>query len=181
MKLTKNEQKTLELILGNAKIKNQEIADQLGLTSQAIGKIRGNLRKKNILKGYEAVLDYENMGIRLFALSLVKIMPKAFRKYNKDEINEILQPPNVIALFTVPQTTITHIILYAFRNIAEYDHYFRTLQEKLAGLMEVKESYVFSNNSYIKNSPRDLFFKILTEMRTEKVMPTPLKPKIREK
>ena len=71
MKLTKNEQKTLELILGNAKIKNQEIADQLGLTSQAIGKIRGNLRKKNILKGYEAVLDYENMGIRLFALSLV--------------------------------------------------------------------------------------------------------------
>jgi len=46
MKLTKNEQKTLELILGNPKIKNQEIADQLGLTSQAIGKIRGNLRKK---------------------------------------------------------------------------------------------------------------------------------------
>jgi len=181
MKFTKNEQKTLELILDNAKIKNQEIADQLGLTSQAIGKIRGNLRKKNILKGYEAIVDYENMGIRLFALSLVKIMPKAFRKYNKDEINKIIQPPNVIALFTVPQTTITHIILYAFRNIAEYDHYFRTLQEKLAGLMEVKESYVFSNNSFIKNSPRDLFLKILTEMGTEKVMPTPIKPKIREK
>ena len=108
-------------------------------------------------------------------------MPKAFRKYDKDEINRIIQPPNVIALFTVPQTTITHIILYAFRNIAEYDHYFRTLQEKLAGLMEVKESYVFSNNSYIKNSSRDLFFKILTEMGTEKVMPTPLKPKIKGK
>jgi len=55
------------------------------------------------------------------------------------------------------------------------------LQEKLAGLMEVKESYVFSNNSYIKNSSRDLFFKILTEMGTEKVMPTPLKPKIKGK
>jgi len=180
MKLTKNEQKTLELILGNAKIKNREIAERLGLTSQAIGKIRGNLRKKNILKGYEAILDYENMGIRLFALSLVKIMPKAFRKYNKDEINKIIQPPNVIALFTVPQTTITHIILYAFRNIAEYDNYFRTLQERLAGLMEVKESYVFSNNSYIKNSPRELFFKVLSEMGKEKIMPTPLKPKIRE-
>jgi len=181
MKLTKNEQKTMELILNNPKIKNQEISDLLGITSQAIGKIRRNLREKGILKGYEAVLDYEKMGIRLFALSLVKLMPKAFRKYNKDEISKIMQPPNVIALFTVPQTTITHIILYAFRGISEYDNYFRTFQEKLAGLMEIKESYVFSNESFIKNSSKDLFFKMLSEMRKEKVMPTPIKPRIKEK
>ena len=50
MKLTKNEEKTLELILSKPNIKNQEIADNLSLTSQAIGKIRSNLRKKGILK-----------------------------------------------------------------------------------------------------------------------------------
>jgi Lrp/AsnC family transcriptional regulator len=181
MKLTKNEEKTLELMLNKPNIKNQEIADKLGLTSQAIGKIRSNLRKKGVLRGYDAILDYEKMGIRLFALSLVKIMPKAFKKYDKEEINKMIQPPNVIALFTVPQTTITHIIIYAFRGIAEYDNYFRALQEKLAGLMEIKESYVFSNKSFIKNSPKDLFLKILSEMKGEKRMPVPLKPKIKEK
>ncbi len=181
MKLTKNEEKTLEHILNKPNIKNQEIADNLGLTSQAIGKIRSNLRKKGILKGYEVVLDYEKMGIRLFALSLVKIMPQAFKKYPKEEISRMIRPPNVIALFTVPQTTITHIMLYAFRNIAEYDNYFSTLQYKLAGLIEIKGSYVFSNKSFIKNSSRDLFLKILYEMGGEKIMPTPLKPRIKEK
>lgn len=181
MKLTRNQEKTLGLILDKPTIKNKEIADKLSLTSQAIGKIRSNLRKKGVIKGYDVILDYEKMGIRLFALSLVKIMPKAFKKYDKEEINKMIQPPNVIALFIIPQTTITHIILYAFRGITEYDNYFRTLQEKLAGLIEIKESYVFSNESFIKNSPKDLFSKILYEMRGEKVMPTPLKPKIKEK
>jgi len=181
MKLTKNEERTLGLILLKPNIKNQEIADKLSLTSQAIGKIKQNLRKKGILKGYEAILDYEKMGIKLFALSLVKIMPKAFRKYEKEEINKMLQPSNVITLFTIPQTNITHIILYAFRDIAEYDNYFRILQSKLAGLIEIKETYVFSNESFIKNSSVDLFFKILSESGKEKEMPAPLKPKIKEK
>ena len=108
-------------------------------------------------------------------------MPKAFQKYKKEEIDKMIKPPNVIALFTIPHTTVTHILHYAFRGITEYDNYFRTLKEKLAGLMEIKESYVFSNESFIKNSPKDLFSKILYEMRGEKIMPTPLKPKIKEK
>ncbi|MFH2028745.1 MAG: hypothetical protein ABIJ08_06410, partial [Nanoarchaeota archaeon] len=121
-----------------------------------------NLKAKGIIDKYEIILNYKKININCFVLALVKIMPKAFRRYEKG-IGEILSNSNIISLINVPQTSITHIILFGFKDIDEYDSFFRYLQAKLPGLLEIKESYVFSNESFLKNSSADLFLKAIKE------------------
>ena len=106
-------------------------------------------------------------------------MPKAFRSYKKT-VNEIFKHPNIILLINVPQTNITNIMLFGFRDIAEYDNFFNLLQSRLPGLVEIKESYVFSSESFIKNSASELFIKMIDEFG-EKNIQKPKPPYIEQK
>ena len=180
MKLTKNEKFTLRLIMENPNTTNLEIAKKLEITTQAVGKIKKQLIAKRIIKDQEIILDYEKIGLSLFAIALIKIMPKAFKKFKKKDLNKILQPENVIHSFAMPQTNVTHIMIYAFRNIEEYDNYFRALQTELGDFIEIIETYVFSSNSILKSSPKDLFLKVLEEYGKEKELPEPEIIKIEE-
>lgn len=169
MKLTKNEKTILVSILENSLISNKELSKKLNITTQAVGKIKKNLHSKGILDKYETILDYKSIGIECFALTQVKIMPRAFRSYKK-EIKEIFSHPNIIALINIPQTSITHIILFGFRDVAEYDMFFKLLQSRLPGLVEIKESHVFSYDSFIKMSASDLFIKTVKEFGEKNII-----------
>ncbi|MFC1690643.1 Lrp/AsnC family transcriptional regulator [Nanoarchaeota archaeon] len=170
MKLTNNEKTVLELLITDPRASNTELAKDLGISSQGVGKIKRGLKRKEIIESYETTLNYKNIGIRCFALSLVKIMPKAYRRY-KETITEVFSHPNIISLINLPQTNISHIILFGFRDVAEYDNFFMQLQEKLPGLIEIKETHVFSNESFIKNSASDLFIKMVKEFGEKKIKP----------
>ena len=166
MKLNKNEKKILEEILSNPRVSNKELSNSLGISTQAVGKIKKGLNSKGVIKGYETLLDYDKMGITCFVLTLVKIMPKAFRSYGKD-IKEILAHPNIITSISIPQTFITNIILFGFRDVDEYSNFFRIMQSKLPGLLEIKESYVFSSECILKNSASDLFVNMIKQFGVE--------------
>jgi DNA-binding Lrp family transcriptional regulator len=168
MKLTNNEKTVLNELIINPKITNKELAERLRISVQGIGKIKKSLNNKGVINRFETILDYEKLGIKCFALTLVKIMPKAFRKHKKD-IKEIFSHPNIILLINVPQTAITNIILFGFRDVTEYSTFFRLLQSRLPGLIEIKDSYVFSNESFTKNSNADLFMKVIEELGKEKI------------
>ena len=176
MKLNENERFTLKLMLENPEISNAEIAGKLKITPQAVGKIKKQIALKGIIKRNELVLDYEKMGINIFTITLIKIMPKAFKKFKSKELSKLLQPVNAIQSFIIPQTNVTHAIIYAFRNIEEYETYFKTLQTKLGDLIEIKEAYVVSPKSILKTSSAELFLKLLEEHGREKI----LKPDISE-
>jgi DNA-binding Lrp family transcriptional regulator len=158
MKLTINEKKIIIAILEEPDVSNKILAQKLGISTQAVGKIKTNLKNKKLIDRHEIILDYNTTGINCFVLTLVKIMPIAFKKYKK-EIKEIFSNPNIVTLINIPQTRITNIILFGFRNVNEYSDYFRLVQSKLPGFIEIKESYVFSNDSILKNSSTDLFRK----------------------
>ncbi|MBW2982148.1 Lrp/AsnC family transcriptional regulator [Candidatus Woesearchaeota archaeon] len=179
MKLTNNEKIILNELITNPKTTNKELAEKLKISVQGVGKIRKSINNKGLINKFETVLDYEKLGIKCFALTLVKIMPKAFRKHKK-EINEIFSHPNVILLISVPQTYITHIVLFGFRDVSEYSNFFRLLQSRLPGLIEIKESYVFSNDSFIKNSSAELFIKVIEELG-QKVISKPKPPIVEQK
>lgn len=163
MKLNPNEKFTLKLLLENPSVTNAEIAKKMGLTPQAVGKIKKQLNTKGLVKKQELVLDYERFGINIFSITLIKIMPKAFKKFGAKGLDKLLQPVNAIHSFVIPQTNVTHAIIYAFRSIQEYENYFKTLQTKLGDLVEIKESYVVSPRSLIKSSSAELFLKLLED------------------
>lgn len=173
MKIKDNEKFILQYMIENPNITNNELASKLDITTQAVGKIKKQLYSKGIISGTEIQLDYEKIGIGLFAIALIKIMPRAFKKFKTKDLNNILQPENVIHSFILPQSDVTHIIIYAFRNVEEYDNYFKTLQTELGEYVEIKQNYVLSPKSMIKSSSKEIYLKILKEYGKNKELPEP--------
>ncbi len=161
MKLTRNETLVLKMLVENPLRTNQDIADNLEITSQGVGKIRKQLTEKGFIKNQELTLDYEKLGINIHAIALVKILPSVFKKFKNNELDKVLKPTNAIRSYSIPETDVTHIIIYAFRNIKEYDSYFRNILEEFGDHVEIKHSFVLSSGSILKSSSKPMLLEVL--------------------
>jgi len=161
MKLTKNEVNVLKLLVENPLITNQDISNKLDITSQGIGKIRKQLTEKGFIKDQELSLEYEKLGINIFTIALIKILPSVFKRFKHNELDDVIRPKNAIRSYAIPETDITHVIIYAFRDIKEYDSYFRNVLEEFGDYVEIKHSFVFSSGSIIKSSAKPMLLEVL--------------------
>lgn len=164
MKLTKNERSTLILLIEDPLITNSDIAKKLTITAQGVGKIRKQLYEKGIIKNHQLSLDYEKLGIEILAITMLKILPSVFKKFKNNELDKVLNHINVIRSYALPETDITHMILYAFRDIKEYDQYFRSILEEFGDYVEIKHTFVLSSGSKIKSSSKEMFLDVLKKM-----------------
>ncbi len=166
MKLTENEQFALRLLVEDPLITNKDIAKKLKITSQGVGRIRKQINDKGIIKNQELSLDYEKLDINIHAIALIKILPSVFKKFKNNKLDKVLKPKNAIRSYAIPETDITHIIIYAFRNIKEYDTYFRNILEEFGDYVEIKHTFVLSSGSIIKSSSKDMFLDVLDKLKT---------------
>lgn len=67
----------LELLQGNARINNAEIARQVGMAPSAVLERLRKLEKKGILVGYETRLEPHAVGLGLLAFVMVKTTERA--------------------------------------------------------------------------------------------------------
>ncbi|MBC8548694.1 MAG: Lrp/AsnC family transcriptional regulator [Candidatus Brocadiales bacterium] len=164
MKLSPNERLTLRLLVQDPNLTNSDISESLEITAQGVGKIRKQLAVKGLIESQELNLDYEKLNINIQVIALIKILPSAFKKYKKKELDYVIKPTNAIRSYAIPNTTITHIIIYAFTDIKEYNKYFRDILDKFGANVEIKESFVLSSESIIKSSSRDMFLNVLDKL-----------------
>ncbi|MHC4269675.1 MAG: winged helix-turn-helix transcriptional regulator [Planctomycetota bacterium] len=163
-KLTKNETLVLKLMVKNPASTNQDIAAKLDITPQGVGKIRKQLFDKGYIKTHDLGLDYEKLGINIHTIALIKILPSVFKKFKNNELDKVLKPINAIRSYAIPETDITHIIVYAFRNIKEYDTYFRSILEEFGDYVEIKHCFVLSSGSIIKSSAKLMYQDVLDKL-----------------
>jgi Transcriptional regulators len=164
MKLTKNEVETLKLLVENPQTSNRDISNKLEMTSQGIGKIRKQLIEKGVIRDQELSLDYEKLGITILTIALIKILPSVFKRFAHNELDVVLRPLNAIGTYAIPETDITHIIIYAFKNIKEYDTYFRNILEEFGDYVEIKHSFVLSSGSILKSSSKPMLLEVLDKL-----------------
>lgn len=167
MKLTKNEKKTLILLLENAKSSDSAIASKLKISSQAVGKIRKRL-ETSVIENYTINLNYAKLGIQTFAISLSKLTPEGLDKGELEIEQKLLDEPNIIQVHRLPNRSTTHIILFGFKDVNELDLFFHSQKKKndLHRFIENKEIFTFSHNSLIKNDPKELFKIVINEIGT---------------
>ena len=171
VKLTSNEKKTLKFLLKNGRITDTDIAEKLKITKQAVGKIRKKLEDNGIIKGYVPEIDYGKMGITTFAVSILQFKTKAWEDFGEFGIEEkLINTPNIISVFRVPEGSSTHIALYGFKDFSELVRFFHVMKtaNSLNQYIELQKIYTFSNHSFIKNSPTKLFMKIIDDMGKDK-------------
>jgi len=170
MKLNKNEKRTLRLLLNDAKISDRSIANQLKISSQAVGKIRHKL-EKSVITSYSLNLNYSKVGVQTFAMALARITQEGVEE-GEIEVEEKLQKePHVLQVYRIPSGNITHIILYGFKDIQELETFFHSPRKKqdLHKFVENREMFTFSHNSFIKNNSVPLFHKIIESMDAEEI------------
>ena len=168
MRLTKNEKKTLKLLLNNAKISDSAIAKKLKISSQAVGKIRRKL-EKTVIDSYTLKLNYYRLGIQTFAVSIAKITQDGLDKGELEIEQKLLETPHIIQVYRIPSGSSTHIILYGFKDLNELDSFFHSPKKKqdLHKFIENQNLFTFSHNSLIKNDPVQLFHKVIDSLGTE--------------
>ena len=165
MDLNKNEKKVLKLLLDNSRISDSEMASQLSISSQAVGKIRRKL-ESSIIESYSVNLNYSKLGVGIFAIAISKLTREGLHYGQLEVEQELLSNPHVISAYRIPKVSSTHIIMYGFRDINELDSFFHStkLREKLHNYIETQDLFTFSCNSLIKKNPVQLFHKMIDEL-----------------
>jgi len=143
--LTKNDKKALGLLLDNARVSDSEIASKIGLSPQGVRKIRMKLEKEYIQE-YRTILNYEKIGINVFAIAQIKVLNR-----------EMLKGKHVIGEFEINEADISHILILGFSSIEELDDY----KKQIAKDAEIQKINVISRKGFLKNSPVELIKTLL--------------------
>jgi DNA-binding Lrp family transcriptional regulator len=151
--LSKKEKIMLLDLLRDGRAFNTTIARKLNISSQVTGRIRRGLEKEGKIKGYSIDLNNHYFGIHTFVLVLFNI-----EGANEDKIIS----DNLVGFYKVIANSITHIGLYAFKDLAESDHYFNSLIEHKEKI-KVIETHIFPIEGIIKNCSRNLFCNAIQE------------------
>jgi len=173
-KLTKNEQRVLKSIIDRAKVPDLEIAGMMGLSQQAIFKIRHKLEKVGIIEGYMPIINYKKIGVEALVVLGVKFTQRVWEQYSEEELDELIQKiPNILTAYRVPDSQISHIFVMGFMDIGHKDRYLMKLQSKYAREIEVVHVYPFSVDRIIKSNHIGLLKAVLdaSELFTNEFFP----------
>ncbi len=177
MKITRNEKQVLKFLIENGRRSDAEIARNLNITAQAVGKMRRNLETEGIINGYSTIVDYEKFGVNVIAIALFKFTPESRKSIlTEKDIEERVKGQHIINFYRLPEGDVTHIVTYGFRSLEELEHYFHILQTERGHISEIKKLYILSVKSLKKNSDKELLLKVIKEMDSEKLA-RPLPPK----
>jgi Lrp/AsnC family transcriptional regulator len=161
-KFTKNDRAVLKKIIEQAKIPDAEIANKMGLSQQAIFKIRHKLEAAGVIKGYMPIIDFKKIGIETLAVVGIKLTSYIWEKYSEEQISERIQKiPQVITAYRIPESMISHLMVLGFRNMDDKDRYLMKLQSKYSKEVEIVHVYPFSVDRIIKTSHIGLLNTIL--------------------
>jgi Lrp/AsnC family transcriptional regulator, leucine-responsive regulatory protein len=161
-KLTRNDQEVLKSIIEHAKLPDTEIAKKMGLSPQAVFKIRHKLEEFGIIKGYQPILDLKKLGIEVMAFLIIKLTADVWDQYSDNQISEkIRQIPYVINAYRVLEAKCSHILLMGFKDLTQMDKYVAKMQTKFSREIEILHIYPFSTEKVITESPVGLLYEIL--------------------
>jgi len=168
MELTKNEKKVLKILISNSKITDSDIAAQLGISSQAVGKIRKKL-ESTVIDSYTLNVNYSMLGIHVFALAIARLTREGMDKGQLEVENELNNNPNIISIYRIPKVSSTHIIIYGFADMGELDNFFYSpkMRQHIHQYLETQELYTFSNNSVVKMDPSYLLNSAIDSLGTK--------------
>ncbi len=168
-KLSENERKVLKYLVTDARTPCTEIAKDLGITSQAVGKIKEKLEKQGIIRGYTAEVDYKKLGVEVFVIALFRFKSGVWSNMEEADMLKRIRGPHLVGTYRITEGDYTHMIIYGFRSMREVEHYFHQLQKERGHVSELKKFYVLTADSVLKDSPRDLVTKVIDEMGEEKL------------
>jgi len=161
-KLTENDKEVLRKIIDHSRILDSKIAEDIGISPQAVFKIRAKLEQLGVIKGYTPIIDFKKIGISVLAMLVLRLKPDVWNKYSDDVVSErISKIPYIISAYRVADARASHILLIGFRDTAQKEHYLSNIQTKYMNDIEIKEVYTFSVDKIITQNPIGLLNEMI--------------------
>ncbi len=161
-KLTENDKEVLRKIIDHSRIIDSKIATEIGISPQAVFKIREKLERLGIITGYTPIIDFKKIGIQALALLVIRFKADVWDKYTDASISErISKIPYIISAYRVADAQASHILLIGFRDTAQKEQYLAQIQTKYHNDIEIKEVYTFSVDKIITQNPIGLLNEII--------------------
>ena len=161
-KLTENDRTVLKKILDSKKIPDSDIAKTMGLSPQAIFKIRNKLEECGIIKGYMPIVDFKKVGINVMTILVIRLTSQVWRNFTDDQISErMAKTPYVIEAYRVSDEQASHVLVLGFRDTQQKERYISELQTKFAEEIQIKQIYTFSVDKIISQDPLGLLHEIV--------------------
>jgi DNA-binding Lrp family transcriptional regulator len=162
LKLTAHDKQVLRKIIEQAKTPDSDIAKKIGISPQAVFKIRNKLERLGIIKGYIPIIDYKKIGINVMVSLTIGITPETWAKYSDSDISERIRLiPHIIGAYRVADVRATHILLMGFRDTFEKERFIAHLQTKMAKQMQILQMYTFSVDKMIVQTPMGLLHQVV--------------------
>jgi len=161
-KLTENDKIVLKKILDTKKMPDTDIAKSMGLSPQAIFKIRSKLEECGIIQGYRPIIDFKKIGISVMMILIIRLTSKIWQNFSDQQISDrIAQTPNVIEAYRVADEQASHVLIIGFRDTNQKEQYIAQIQTKFSEEIQIKEIYTFSVDKIISQSPLGLLHEIV--------------------
>jgi DNA-binding Lrp family transcriptional regulator len=150
--LTLRERQVLAELVKNCRTSDQEIARKLKTSRPSILKIRKRLEKKEIIKGYTSILDFEKIGLNIQAVILYR-----WKDYSKSEELEstmnFIKSLSEVILFVKGEGlgSKTDLIISVHEDLKDYEKFIRKLKYQWKDNVENVDVFLSSIDGIFKN------------------------------
>ncbi|MBN2454697.1 Lrp/AsnC family transcriptional regulator [Candidatus Woesearchaeota archaeon] len=123
MKTDDKDRKILNALLDNSRLSYRQIAKKALVSVATVMNRIKRLEKGGVIKGYSALLNYENLGYDIDVIISIKVSKgKLFQVENKIATN-----PNVLSVFDVTGD-FDAVVIAKFRNRRALDSFLKRVQ-----------------------------------------------------
>ncbi|MDW6094698.1 Lrp/AsnC family transcriptional regulator [Vibrio rhizosphaerae] len=140
MALTKTDTHILTLLQQDARMTNQELADQIGMSSSPCWRKVRKLEEDEIIQGYRAVLDRKKIGLGVMVFVRVSIDSHSEAEARKFE-QEVTALENVVACYSIGGDA-DFLIQVVSHDLDSYAEFAMSVIRRLPGIKEMQSMFV---------------------------------------
>jgi Lrp/AsnC family leucine-responsive transcriptional regulator len=127
--LQHNEKRVLQRLAKNARTSDSAIAKEIGISTQAVGKIRRKLEHEEVIKEYHLRLDHNAVGLGIVSVAMVQLPPAIIE--NEDAFRaQIIAEPHVIDCYRLMHGNAHLLMVFAFSDLGEKEQYVKAFLHK---------------------------------------------------
>jgi len=141
MELDRYDRRIMELLQGDGRLSNQELADRIGLSpSPCLRRVRA-LEEAGIIAGYRALLDARQLGLTLMALihiSMDRHTPERFANFE----TTVAALPEVLECLLITGQDADYQLKVIVRDMEAYQELLLNKITRIEGVSGVHSSFV---------------------------------------
>lgn len=140
MSLSKTDIKILQLLQQDARITNQHLADEIGLSASPTWRKVRKLEEDEVIQGYRAVLNRKKIGLNVMVFVRVTIDSHSEAEARKFE-QEVMALDNVVSCYSIGGDA-DFLLQVVAADMDAYAEFAMSVIRRLPGIKEMQSMFV---------------------------------------